>query len=209
MGADFMKKLSLFLMLVSIVGLTSCGSFKAKRVDADSGDAAAMEITDKWVDRDTETVVEKTLRAIEKHKGFQRFLARFGKRPKIFIAEVQNSTSEPYFPIDDINDELLTEFSASGEFRLIDARSREKLLKEIQYQNDGMVDPRQVKSIGKQSGADLLVFGAIRMQPKSRGGKTIKQYSVNLRMTNLETSEEVLRTRVKVQKFSEQSSTGW
>lgn len=204
-----MKNGILILALLSMGVLTSCGGFKAKRVDADAGDDAAMEITDKWVDRDTETVVEKTLKAIERHKGFQRYLAKFGKRPKIFIAEVQNATSEPYFPIADLNDEMLTEFSSSGEFILIDAQARDKLLKEIKYQNDGMVDPRQAKNIGRQSGADLLVFGAIRMQPRSRGGKTLKQYSINMRMTNLETSEEVLRTRVKVQKYSEQSSTGW
>ena len=72
-----------------------------------------------------------------------------------------------------------------------------------------MVAPSQIKSIGKQAGADLLVFGAVRMQPRSRGGKTIKQYSVNIRMTNLESAVEVLRTRVKVQKYSQQSSSGW
>jgi hypothetical protein len=82
-------------------------------------------------------------------------------------------------------------------------------LKEIQYQNDGMVDANQAKKIGKQFGADLLVFGSVRMQPESRDGKTIKQFSVNLRMTNLESSEEVLRIRYKTQKYSEQSKTGW
>lgn len=65
------------------------------------------------------------------------------------------------------------------------------------------------KSIGKQYGADLLVFGSVRMQPETRDGKTIKQYSVNMRMTNLETSEEVLRVRFKTQKYSEQSKSGW
>ena len=72
-----------------------------------------------------------------------------------------------------------------------------------------MVDPSQVKQIGKQVGADLLVFGTIRMQPRTRDGKTIKEYSVNIRMTNLETGVEVLRTRAKTSKYSEQSSTGW
>ncbi|MCF8059240.1 MAG: penicillin-binding protein activator LpoB [Bacteriovoracaceae bacterium] len=204
-----MKKLMVYVLLLSMVGLSSCGGFKAKRVGADEGDDAAMNITDKWVDRDTETVVKKTIKQIEGHKSFQRYLAKTGKKPKIFIAEVQNETSEPYFPIKDINDELLYEFSSAGDFILIDAEARNKLLSEIKYQNDGMVDPRQAKMIGNQSGADLLVFGSIRMQPQARDGKTIKQYSVNLRMTNLESAVEVLRTRVKVQKYSEQSSTGW
>jgi predicted restriction endonuclease len=199
------------LLLVSCLSIlaTSCGSFKAKRVSADEGDELAMGITDKWVDKDTELVVADILKQIENHKGFQKFLAKSSKKPKLFIAEVQNNTSEPYFPIADMNDELLNQFSAAGDYTLIDAQSRDKILKEIQYQNDGMVNPAQVKKIGKQSGADLLIFGSVNMQPATRSGKTLKQYTVNLRMTDIETAEEVLRVRAKTQKYSEQKSTGW
>jgi penicillin-binding protein activator len=203
-----MKLNILFILLISFT-LTSCGGFKAKRVGSDESDELAMEITDKWVDRDTEMVVKDTLKQIENHKSFKRYLKKLGRQPKLFIAEVQNQTSNAYFPIDDMNDELLNEFSASGEFVLIDAASREKLLKEITYQNDGMVDPREAKQVGRQAGADLLVFGAVRMKPKSRKGKTIKQYSVNFRMTNLQRGIEVLRTRTKVNKYSKQSGSGW
>jgi hypothetical protein len=189
--------------------LASCGSFQAKRVTKDEGDSLALKITDKWVARDTEETVKAILKQINAHKGFQQFLARAKNKPKVFIAEVQNETSEPYFPIADMNDELLNEFSAAGDFTLIDAEARNKILKEIQYQNDGMVDPKQAKKIGKASGADLLIFGSVRMAPESRDGKTIKQYSVNLRMTNIESGEEVLRVRAKSEKFSDQKSTGW
>jgi PBP1b-binding outer membrane lipoprotein LpoB len=204
-----MKLTSLFWILILSFILNSCGSFKSKRVSADESDEAAMEITDKWVDRDTVTVVRDILKQVEKHKGFQRYLRAKGERPKVFIAEVQNNTSNAYFPIDDLNDEMLTEFSSSGEFVLIDAAAREKLLKEITYQNDGMVDPTEAKQIGKQAGADLLIFGNVRMKPESRSGKTMKQYSVNIRMTDLERGIEVLRTRSKVYKISEQSGSGW
>lgn len=203
-----MKK-TFFLVLISLLTLASCGSFKAKRVGADEGDQLALEITDKWVIKDTEDAAQAILKQIKKHRGFQRYLMKSGKPPKIFIAEVQNYTSDPYFPIDDFNDEMLNSFSSSGDFILIDAASREKILSEIQYQNDGMVDPKDVKSIGKQSGADLLVFGSVRMTPRQREGKTIKQYSVNIRMTDLEKGIEVLRTRFKTQKYSEKKSSGW
>ena len=202
-----MKKLILLSLLTLI--LTSCSGFKAKRVDSAEGDEKALSITDKWVQRDTEDAVKALVKQMENHPAFKSYVASSKKKFKIFIAEVQNETSEPYFPIGDINDELLNEFSYSGRFTLIDASARDKILKEIKYQNDGMVDSAQAKNIGKQFGADVLVFGSVRMQPESRDGKTIKQYSINLRMTNLETSEELLRLRHKTSKFSEQSKTGW
>jgi len=203
-------KASLTLVAVAMTMLlTSCSSFKAERVDGAKGDEKALTITDKWVLKDTEIAVKDILEQIQKHKGFQRYLGETKRKPKIFIMEVQNETSEPYFPIADMNDELLNEFSASGEYTIIDNQGRDKILKEVKYQAEGMVDPSQMVQIGKQTGADLIILGAVRMNPETRDGRTLKQYTVNLRMTNLKTSEEVLRVRSKAQKYSEQAKAGW
>lgn len=187
---------------------TSCGGFKAKRVDAAESDERALSITDNWVNQDTTQVVAEVIKQMRLHPGFGRMKARHGV-PKLFIAEVQNDTAEAYFPIGDLNDELLNELSLSGDFELVDNKARESLLKEITYQNDGMVDPKTAKKIGNQIGADILIFGNVYMKPEKRDGKTIKEYSVNLRMTDLERGTEVLRTRAKVFKYSEKSKFGW
>lgn len=91
----------------------------------------------------------------------------------------------------------------------MDNAAREMILKEITYQNDGMVDPATAKKIGKQTGADVMIFGNVYMKPEKRDGKTIKEYSVNIRLTDIEKATELLRTRTKVFKYSEKKSTGW
>ena len=201
-----MKLLAGLLILVT---LFSCGGFKAKRISGDQSDEAAMEITDKWVARDTELSVSQILDKMAEHRGFKRYLLTLGRRPKVFVAEYGNKTAEPYFPTTDITDEFLTQLSESGDYILIDAAARERLLKEIQYQNDGMVDARQAKTIGKASGADIMIFGNVTMTPRQRSGKTLKEYTLNLRMTDIEKGEEVMRTRVRINKFSEKGSVGW
>jgi uncharacterized protein (TIGR02722 family) len=202
-------KMTGFLILAFSFVLTSCGSFKAERVDAAKSDEKAMEITDKWVSGDTDRAIQEAIKNIQNHKGLQRYLGQYQGQPKIFIGEVQNSTAEAYFPIDDLNDKLLNELSSTGDFILVDAAARSKILKEITYQNDGMVDPSTAKSIGKQTGADIMIFGTIYMKPETRDGKTIKEYSLNLRMTDIEKGVEVLRTRAQIYKYSEQKSSGW
>jgi len=202
-------KYYLILALLGLMG-TGCSSFKAERVNAQESDEKAMEITDEWVAKDTELIVKDVLKAMSGHKGFQRYMAKYrGGQPKLFVGEVQNKTAEAYFPIDDVNDEFLTELSSSGEYVLVDADARDALLQEITYQNDGMVDPKTAKSVGKQTGADLMIFGNVYMKPKTRKGKTIKEYAVNIRMTDIERGVEVLRTRAKLNKYSEQSGSGW
>ncbi len=201
-----MMKVSLSLVFIL---LASCASFKAERVDNKKSDEKSMEITDNWMSEDTRRSVKEVISQMQNHRGYKRLMKNFSGSPKVFIAEVQNNTSEAYFPIDDLNDEFLYEVSAMGEFTLVDAKAREKILAEITYQNDGMVDPNQAKQIGKQLGADFMIFGNVYMKPEKRDGKTLKEYSVNLRMTNVETAGEVFRLRTRVNKFSNKSSYGW
>ena len=77
------------------------------------------------------------------------------------LERLKNLTADPYFPINDINDEFLNEISASGDFTLVDEAAREAILNEITYQNDGMVDPATAKQVGRQTGADLIIFGNV------------------------------------------------
>jgi PBP1b-binding outer membrane lipoprotein LpoB len=198
-----MKIKNYLLIMVGILSMSACSSFKAERVDDAKADEKAMEITDRWVDGDTIRVIDGSIKQLYAHKGFIDFSGKFtGKRIKLFVGEIRNNTSESYFPVKDLEDALLEKISNSDQFTLIDASRRDSLLKEITYQNDGMVDPKQAKKVGRQSGADLMIFGDINMKPESRDGKTIKTYTVNLRMTDIETAEEVCRVREKINKYS-------
>lgn len=202
-----MKKFSLFCLSLL---LTACGpSIKTERVSLAEGDERGLSITDEWVLTDTKTAVTEIMEKMEKHRAFNNWLSNFGKRPKVFIAEIQNDTSEAYFPIDDFNDEMLDRISEAGDFILIDNNAREKILKEVQYQNDGMVRTADIKRIGRQSGADVLIFGAIRMNPKTLGGQSLKEYTVNVRITDIETAEEIARVRTSMSKYSKRSGSAW
>lgn len=197
------------LVMTAVLTLSGCGSFKAERVDNKTSDEKALKITDQWLQADTEQVIRDTMKEMNEHKGLRRYMMENGKNLKMFVGEVQNLTSEAYFPINDLNDELLNEISKEGDFTLVDAAARENILKEITYQNDGMVDPKTAKKVGKQTGADLMIFGNVYMKPETRDGKTIKQYSINLRITDIEKGVEIFRTRTKLSKYSEQKSMGW
>ena len=192
------------LALVLILASSGCSSFKAQRVDEAKADEKAMEITDNWVDGDTVRVIDGAMKQIYAHKRFLEYYSRFsGKRVKLFVGEIRNNTTESYFPIKDLEDALLEKMSNSDQFALIDAARREGLLKEITYQNDGMVDLAQAKKVGKQSGADVMIFGDINMKPETRNGKTIKTYSVNLHLTDIQSAEEICRAREKINKYSQ------
>jgi hypothetical protein len=202
--------MKIFLLISILVLNVSCSKFQAKRVDAAESDKQAMGITDNWIAQDTATAIADSITKMKAHPGYKSYMAKYrGGQPKVFIAEVQNLTAEAYFPINDINDEFLNELSLGGDFVLVDAQARDTILKEMKYQNDGMVDPSTAKQVGKQTGADLMIFGNVFMKPEQRDGKTVKQYTVNLRITDIEKGVEVLRTRSQVFKYSDKKTFGF
>ena len=211
-GCSMEKCARIFKVLSASVVLAlipACSSFKAQRVDEAKADEKAMEITDNWVDGDTIRVIDGAIKQVYAHKRFKEYEGKFGgKRIKLFVGEIRNNTSESYFPVKDLEDALLEKVSNSDQFTLIDASRRDSLLKEITYQNDGMVDAAQAKTVGRQSGADVMIFGDINMKPESREGKTIKTYTVNIRLTDIQSAEEICRTREKINKYSE-GGTKW
>ena len=71
-----MKKTAMLLIIFSLVG---CSGFKAKRVDREESDAKALEITDEWVMKDTETSVAKILNKFLNTGGFLVTLENWAK----------------------------------------------------------------------------------------------------------------------------------
>ena len=198
-----MKKLLVMALL-----LTSCG-FKSERVSLDKGDSALSKITDEWVKKDTILAIDSITKKMDSHKGLQKYLNKKDKAPVLFIGEIQNETTEPYLPIKDFNDKLLTYLLENGSFKIIDNKKRDMINAEIKYQNSGLVDPLQAKKIGRQTGADLAMFGSIIMNPKTLDGKTVKEYSVNLRITELETSDVIWMGSYDTTKYSNRSTLRW
>ena len=207
---DVHRNLGAITLMFTLLSFVGCSSFKAERVSDAGADEKAMTITDHWVDGDTNLVIAETMKQVNSHPRLIKYKSSHpGKDIKLFVGVVANNTSEAYFPGKDLEEALLNQVSKSDVFVLVDAEQRSRLLKEITYQNDGMVDPAQAKTIGKQSGADMMIFGSINMKPEERDGRKIKTYAVNFRLTEIQSSEEVCRTRTTVSKYSQQSASGW
>ena len=197
-------------LIFILAGLASCTpQLKTTRVSVDKGDDIGSTITDEWVKKDTVMAVDAMLQKMENHKGLKKYLASRSKAPVMFVGEVQNNTTEPYLPIKDFNDKLLGKILESGDFRIVDNVKRDAILAELKYQNDGMVDPVQAKQIGKQTGADLAIFGSITMNPKTLNGRTIKEYSVNLRITELLSSDVIWMGSYDLTKYSKRAGAKW
>ncbi|MCQ2914507.1 MAG: penicillin-binding protein activator LpoB [Alphaproteobacteria bacterium] len=151
----------------------------------------------KWELKDTQNIVSDLINKMNLDQKLQAKLNEYEKTPNLFIANIKNNTGNPYFPISDINAEILEKLSKTNSFILIDSQSRLDLMKELKYQYNGLVSKDSQKKVGKQSSADILLFGDIRSYVNSNNKK---DYTFNIWLTDLEKGTELVRYRFKVSK---------
>ena len=82
-------------------------------------------------------------------------------------------------------EELWNHFEQSGTFVMVDRRKLEKIRDEIRYQLSGEVSDESARAIGKQSGAQYIVYGSV----KRIGG----EYRIAVYATDVEKASSVMR----------------
>ena len=205
------KKIANTLKFASFFALTAVLAAGCASFSGEYSDPNAVEIVDdKWNDTDARVTAEKMITTMLSKSWLRAFKERnSGNRPLVIVGEVENRTDEH------IDSQALSEFVTdelinSGKVRFVDAANRERILKEIQYQNEsGMVSGRTAKRKGRQVGADFLLFGTISSQVATNEGLKTVTYQTNLRLTDLETAEIVWSSKHRIKKRFKRSGSSW
>jgi uncharacterized protein (TIGR02722 family) len=196
--------------LVLGVGLLAAGcggsSMQVQRLAADE----AVDVSGKWNDTDSRMVSEEMIGDCLSNPWIEEFMAGAnGQRPVVVVGKVVNKTDEHIQPEVFVKD-LERAFLKSGRVRVVtNQQFRDQLAKEQAYQASGVVDPSKAVSIGKQLGANFLVFGTINAIKDRWEGREVVFYQTNLELHNVETSEVVWIGDKKIKKLREQSGTAW
>ncbi len=152
-----------------------------------------------WGFNDTKNSIKQVMNTIKENKRFNEILRKKGV-VKIKLGNFYDNTKEDGFPIEDIKNELFATISNDGRFILIEKEDSDVLLKEIAYTQDGNVKNSDKKNIGKQSGADLLIFGQANVSKTMELTNLTKNYFFTFKITDIETGERLLMSVYKMSK---------
>jgi uncharacterized protein (TIGR02722 family) len=185
---------------------SGCTSFKGEYSDPN-----AVEIVDdRWNETDARVTSEKMIGAMLSKYWLKAYKERnAGKRPLVIVGDVENRTDE-HIDVKALSDYVSDELINSGRVRFVDAANRERILKEINYQNEsGMVNEKTAKRKGRQVGADFLLFGTLSSSVHKHEGLKTVTYQTNLRLTDLETAEIVWSSKHLIKKRFKKSGSSW
>jgi uncharacterized protein (TIGR02722 family) len=131
------------------------------------------------------------------------------KRIIAYMGGVRNETSE-HINTEGVTDSIRTELLQSGRFRFVaDKYGQGEIGDQVHFQQDsGRVNPEMAKKFGKQLGADVVIYGALRSieKKKSRSLESAGQktedvyYQFVLNCENIETGELIWSDKGEIRK---------
>lgn len=165
-------------------------------------------VDDKWNETDARLVAERMVKSMLAKPWMREYQAEHKNgRPFVLVDDFGNDTSEQ-IDTKAMFEATRNELINSGRVRFLDGDARKRLLEEYRYQQSGVVQQGKAKGPGKQASADFFLMGRISSIVSQEGGYKTVTYQVEMRLTNIETSEIVWTEVEKIKKQFRRSRVG-
>ncbi|MBF0471356.1 MAG: penicillin-binding protein activator LpoB [Gammaproteobacteria bacterium] len=174
-------KQSLILTLITISLLLGGGCSQKVRYD----DAAEVETTNAdFGSTDLQQMAEKMVDSLLTFAPMVEITR--DHRPIIFIDTVKNKSSE-HIDTEALTDTISTRLLRSGQYRFVDMTKVATVRQQLQYQHQGgMVNEATAVKLGRQVGAEFMMYGNLSSIVKKADGDKDVYYKLTLKLMNLE-----------------------
>ena len=176
-----MRRLLILAMLLLPLGCKS----SATVLDVDK----PAHLTSKFDYADLKSTTEKMVQSLISNPP----LGKRADRPVIVVYGLENRTSE-HLDTKALTEKVQTALTQSGKVRFVNIGQRKSIESEVKYQQGGMVAPETRIALGKQTGAEYMLTGAVTTMQQEEGRgirlyeKSIRYYKINLELTDLNTN---------------------
>lgn len=198
-----MKRTLILLPLVAagIFGINGCSSVQY-------GDATAVEtVNTDFGSTDLQMIAEKMADDLLASPAMAE-IAPNGKRPILFVDTIKNKTLE-HIDTESITDTISTKMLNSGRFRFVDMTRVDAVAKQLDYQkNSGMVDETKSVQMGRQLGAQFMLYGNFSSIQKTAGSTRDVYYKFTMKLTNIESGLVEFQSEKEIRKTKKKSMFG-
>ncbi|MEE4249069.1 MAG: penicillin-binding protein activator LpoB [Alcanivoracaceae bacterium] len=174
-----MKKVWLAAVLALATVISGCAS-------VEYGDATASEtVTTGFGSTDLQMIAAKMVDDVLAFPPVVQITAQ--RRPVMFVDRIKNKTTE-HIDLESVTDTIESKLINSGKFRFVDMTVVDRVRQQLEYQRDsGMVDDQQAMVMGRQIGAEYMLYGNMSSIVKRDSNTKDVYYKFTLKMLHLET----------------------
>lgn len=189
------------LLAVGILGLSACSSVQY-------GDATAVEtVNTDFGSTDLQMIAEKMVDDMLA-SGAVAQISAGGRRPVLFVDKVKNKTTE-HIDTESITDTISTKLLNSGKFRFVDMTAVDAVMDQLDYQkHSGLVDEAKAVKVGRQLGAQYMLYGNISSIVKTAGSTKDVYFKFTLKLTDIESGLVEFQSEKEIRKTRKKSLMG-
>ncbi|MBL4608689.1 MAG: penicillin-binding protein activator LpoB [Pseudomonadales bacterium] len=184
------------------LGLSGCASTKIGY-----GDAGAVETTTTdFGSTDLQMIAGKMVDSLLTFPPIVDITNK--RRPVMFVDTIKNKTSE-HIDTESVTDTISSKILRSGKFRFVDMTKVEAIQKQMAYQNEsGMVKKSSAMNMGRQVGAEYMMYGNLSSIVKRAGNSKDVYYKFTLKVMHVESGIVEWSDEKEIRKSAKKSFFG-
>jgi uncharacterized protein (TIGR02722 family) len=191
-----MKSLKILTLALVTGLLASCSS-------VEYGDAGAQEtVNTDFGSTDLQSIAAKMVDDLLAFPPVVQITSQ--RRPIAFVDRIKNKTSE-HIDLESVTDTIQSKLINSGKFRFVDMTAVEQVKEQLNYQeSSGLVNPESAVVVGKQLGAEYMLYGNMSAIVKKGDDKRDVYYKFTLKLLHIESGilewsseKEIRKTKEK------------
>ncbi len=191
-----------------VLGLLAAALVSGCSTEVSYGDAKATEtVTVDYGSTDLQSMSGKMVQSLIDNPVMTEISS--AGRPVLFVDSIRNKTSE-HIDTEALTDTMRTQLLRSGKVRFVDMSKVAAVKEQLEYQQAaGMVDPASMVRMGKQTGAQYMLYGNLASIVKDNGKVKDVFYQLTMNLMDLKSGELVWADQQEIRKQSKKKTLGW
>jgi penicillin-binding protein activator len=188
--------IALLALVPATALLTGCGK-TVERVDSNT----VKDLSGNWNDVDSKQVAEAMIADSLSRPWADTFRDKNKKNPTVKVGRVVVRTDGDVINTEIFTNDLTREFINSGKVDVVAANSETDQTRAERADQDKNASETTRKESFQEQGADFLLTGTIGVQNDQEGSEQVKFYSVDLKLTDVQSQRQIWIGNKKIKKF--------
>jgi hypothetical protein len=195
-------------LLATLVGgaavttFTGCGGTEVNRVES----REVKDLSGKWNDIDSQQVSDAMIAdVLQRPWHTEHRTANGGAKPVVKVGNIVVRSNGDVISTEIFTNDVIRAFINSGQVRAVRAVGNEWQTRNEIKSQDKYATPESRKAAFAELGCDYLMTGVINVQDDQEGRQSVKFYSVDLTLEQVQTGELVWMGNKKIKKFIERA----
>lgn len=201
-----MKQIAILVSaLALIILLAGCGSSRqVYRIEPET----VTDVSGKWNDTDARLVAEEMVTDCLSRIWLTNWVTAKGGKPIVTVGLIRNKSSE-HIDTETFTTDFERELINSGQVRFVGTREQREEVRDERFDQRDFASPETMKKIRNETGADLIMLGAIKSIVDQAEGLQVVYYQTDLELIDIETNEKLWIGSKKIKKEISKSKSKW